>query len=132
MNAGINFHAIVAVFLGGGLGCVLRYLIGVFLGRAVSVFPLHTFLANIIGCFILGVVFAVFMARVDISSELKLFMSVGFCGGLTTFSTFSWELITLFPQNWFLTILYGSLSLFLGLVSVLLGLYFGGVLGKNV
>ena len=72
------------------------------------------------------------MNKSEISSGLKLFLSVGFCGGLTTFSTFSWELITIFPQNQILALLYGVISLIFGLFFVLLGIYIGGAIVKNV
>ena len=83
---------VLAVFLGGGAGAVLRYLTGVLALRYLSVnLPAATFAVNIVGCFILGVLFAVFVDRPEVNTSLKLALTAGFCGGLTTFSTFSFS-----------------------------------------
>lgn len=133
MNLNLNLGTLSAVFIGGGVGCVFRYLISLYFNKSsASIFPLGTFVVNMLGCLLLGFFFAVLMNKSEISSGLKLFLSVGFCGGLTTFSTFSWELITIFPQNQILALLYGVISLIFGLFFVLLGIYIGGAIVKNV
>jgi len=128
------FQAIIAVFAGGGTGSVLRYLIGAAVDRTTAhIFPFHTLGANILGCFIIGAVFAFFAGKTEFSPNTKLFLTVGFCGGLTTFSTFSYETINLMQsQNYTLACLYVFLSGALCFGAVILGLIAGGAIGRNI
>lgn len=87
---------ILLVFLGGGLGATLRYLIAHILGGIHL--PIPTFVANMLGCFTIGLVMPLFLAKVG-STELRLFVVTGFLGGLTTFSTFTYETIQLFENT---------------------------------
>ena len=80
---------IFAIFLGGGLGSVLRYLANLYI-------PMPTLFVNILGSFIIGFLYVILVDKVEISNQLKLALTVGFCGGLTTFSTFSLELFKMF------------------------------------
>lgn len=83
---------ILAVFFGGGIGAACRYLITMISTRLFGVGHFGTFSANIAGCFLIGYLFGVTMHKADaLPSALKLFLTVGFLGGLTTFSTFSCE-----------------------------------------
>lgn len=115
------FKNIIYIFIGGGIGSVLRYLVS-FYGQKlwnVGVFPIGTLFVNLIGCFIMGVLSAYFV-RVD--NSLKFLLITGFCGGFTTFSAFSAESIHLWQsENYFLMILYILTSIILGLAAVLLG-----------
>ncbi len=114
---------VLAVFLGGGAGAVLRYLTGVLALRYLSVnLPAATFAVNIAGCFILGVLFAVFFDRPEVNTSLKLALTAGFCGGLTTFSTFSFEMFEMLKNAQYLQVsVYLILSLAAGLAAVWIG-----------
>lgn len=117
---------VAAVFLGGGLGAVLRYLTGVcFLKNFQTSLPLATFSVNIIGCFILGFLYILFINKTDMNSALKLALTAGFCGGLTTFSTFSLEIFEMIrAANYFTAVVYIFLSLAAGLAAVIIGAHF--------
>lgn len=114
---------VIAVFLGGGIGAVLRYITGFFAVRFLSVnLPVATFAVNIVGCFILGLLFAFFIDRPEINTSLKLALTAGFCGGLTTFSTFSLELFEMLKNAQYMQVLvYLTLSLIIGLLAVWVG-----------
>jgi len=79
------------IFLGGGFGSILRYAISKLFMADKSSFPWSTLIANFIGCFIIGIVLGWFINNNKQYSDLYVFLSIGFCGGLTTFSTFSVE-----------------------------------------
>ena len=114
---------VIDFFLGGGIGAVLRYLTGFFEVRFLSVnLPVATFAVNIVGCFILGLLFAFFIDRPEINTPLKLALTAGFCGGLTTFSTFSLELFEMLKNAQYMQVLvYLTLSLIIGLLAVWVG-----------
>ena len=88
---------LLLVFVGGGTGCIARYGISLLLKRFcdnLHGFPVHTFVANIIGCLIIGLATG-YLAK-HANSSLSLLLVTGFCGGFTTFSTFSLESLSLF------------------------------------
>jgi len=90
---------IVSVFLGAGVGALLRWWLGGQLNSLLPAIPLGTLSANLIGGYIIGVAIAFFAAFSAIAPEWRLFVITGFCGGLTTFSTFSAEIVTLLQQG---------------------------------
>lgn len=113
---------VIAVFLGGGLGSVLRYLTNL-------VCPFPTVVVNIAGSFIIGFFYVFFMDKADISSSLKLAITVGICGGLTTFSTFSLELFKMIEKGGYVQSFgYIILSVLICLLSTGIGAY----LAKNI
>lgn len=116
---------ITAIFIGGGLGAVLRYLAGMLCSNFLKInFPLATFIVNIAGCFILGFLYFLYIEKVQLPSYVKLALTVGFCGGLTTFSTFSLELFELLNSSQVLNaVLYLLLSVIIGLLAVCFGGY---------
>lgn len=89
--------------------------------------PIATLVVNIAGCFIIGLLYILFTQKLQINPSIKLALTAGFCGGLTTFSTFSLEIFEMIQNNQILyAVLYISISLFLGLLAV----YFGGYCAK--
>ena len=120
---------LIAVFIGGGLGAVLRYLTGVLCTRLIPFgFPFATFFVNFLGSFLLGIIFAIFVHKNGLSPQLNLALGVGFCGGLTTFSTFSFEVFDMLKMgNYFTALLYIVLSLIVGLLGIYLGLKCGEI-----
>ena len=107
------------VGIGGGIGAILRYLISV-VPLKVS-FPVQTFVTNVLGAILIGVVVEVVAGR-EISENWNLFLKVGICGGFTTFSTFSLETYNLIEKgNTGIALGYAVLSVVLSVVGVFIG-----------
>jgi CrcB protein len=92
---------LLAVFIGGGTGSVLRWLLGMRLNPMHHAIPIGTLTANLLGAFIIGVGLAWFNRMTHIDPMWKLLITTGFCGGLTTFSTFSAEVVFLLQDGRF-------------------------------
>ncbi|SNY78474.1 fluoride efflux transporter CrcB [Enterobacter sp. CC120223-11] len=92
---------LIAVFIGGGTGSVLRWLLGMRLNPMHHAIPIGTLTANLLGAFIIGAGLAWFNRMTDIDPMWKLLITTGFCGGLTTFSTFSAEVVFLLQDGRF-------------------------------
>ncbi|MBX7045854.1 MAG: fluoride efflux transporter CrcB [Ignavibacteria bacterium] len=116
---------VLLVFIGGGIGSAMRYLIGKsFTGWIHNPFPYSTFIVNIIGCFLIGI-FLTLPEKFDwFTIEYRLFLATGICGGFTTFSTFSYENYALLKEgDYVYFLLYTILSFSLGLAATFLGMY---------
>lgn len=115
---------ILLVGLGGGLGSIFRFLTSLLTAKYYSnAFPLATFAANILGCFLIGLLIGILGQNIQTNQSLKLLLITGFCGGYTTFSAFASENISLLQTNNYLTtIIYITASILAGLFAVWLGL----------
>ena len=91
--------SVFAISLGAALGALLRWWLGSRLNATLPPLPLGTLASNLIGGYVVGVGIAFFAAFAAVSPEWRLFVITGFCGGLTTFSTFSAEIVTLLQQG---------------------------------
>ena len=115
------------VFIGGGLGSVSRYLVNIFfMSKDMSLLPAGTLTANLLSSFILGILVALGTYRSELSDELKMLLIVGFCGGFSTFSTFTAENLQLIRDGQYLMtalnmVLNVSLCLFIMIAGILLG-----------
>jgi CrcB protein len=92
------WKSVVAVAVGGTFGCLFRWWLALQLNRLFPSIPPGTLAANLIGGYIIGVAMGYFALNAAVPPEWRLFVMTGFCGGLTTFSTFSAEVITLLSR----------------------------------
>jgi CrcB protein len=121
-----TMNAISLLAIGGGavLGAWLRYALGLWLNPLLPTMPLGTLAANLIGGYLIGAAVAVFHINVELPLELKLFFITGFLGALTTFSTFSAEVVHLIQTaryGW--ALVTSSTHLFGSLLMTGLGIY---------
>jgi CrcB protein len=116
---------ILLVFAGSAAGGSVRYITSLLIqSKNTTQFPLGTFLINLIGCFIIGTIYAIASRNASTGSDIKLLLATGFCGGFTTFSAFAFENLELFKSGQYLTaLLYIILSVVLGILAVILGAY---------
>jgi CrcB protein len=120
-------RVLVLIFLGGGIGSVMRFSLGKWISSFHSHhFPYGTLFVNVLACFILGALVGAADHKQIISPNARLFWTVGFCGGFSTFSTFSSETLTLIQNGFpFSGLVYVLASLLLCLAATYLGLYLG-------
>lgn len=110
------------VFLGGGLGAALRYQASIWVNGKVDLPYAGTFFVNVLGSFLLGILVGYFSRQDGMASGSVLFLTIGLCGGFTTFSSFSLELFELIKQGLLIqALLYCMVSMTLGVVLVYLG-----------
>lgn len=110
------------VFLGGGLGAVVRYILTLIMPK-MTYFPESTLCANFFGCFIATVVFVYLVSKSNVDSAYKFFFITGFCGGLSTLSALSLELLEyIHSGEYFRAFTYSLTTIFVCSMSVLLGL----------
>ncbi|WP_337262031.1 MULTISPECIES: fluoride efflux transporter CrcB [unclassified Serratia (in: enterobacteria)] len=91
--------SLLAVFIGGGLGSVLRWMVSMKMNPLHQHIPLGTLSVNLVGGFIIGLALALFTRMTHLDATWKLLITTGFCGGLTTFSTFSVEVVYLLQDG---------------------------------
>ena len=94
-----RLKSIIAIFIGAGAGALLRWWLGLTLNSYFPTVPPGTLAANLIGGYIIGVAVAFFAAFSALAPEWRLLVITGFCGGLTTFSIFSSEIVTLLQEG---------------------------------
>ena len=118
--------SIFFVGMGGAIGSVMRYLLGVVSTHYFKgTFPLATFITNFLGCLIIGLLIGYFGKNEGLNPQLKLLLITGFCGGFTTFSTFAAENVQLLENgNYGLLFANVAGSVVLGIGGVILGMKF--------
>lgn len=116
--------SIFFVGIGGAIGSVMRYLLGVVSTHYFKgTFPIATFITNFLGCLIIGLLIGYFGKNNEINPQLKLLLITGFCGGFTTFSTFAAENVQLLENgNYGLLFANVAGSVVLGIGGVILGM----------
>ena len=119
----IDVKNILLVLAGSAAGGSLRYITSLMIQSKNSTqFPMGTFLVNLTGCFVIGMVYAIAARNATTGSDIRLLLATGFCGGFTTFSAFAFENLELFKSGMNLTaFLYIILSVILGILAVVLG-----------
>ena len=117
--------SLIFVFIGGGLGSVFRYVISKLIPITKNGFPVPTFLANILGCFLIGLIIGWAIKNDTQNSDIFLFLAIGLCGGLTTFSSYSYEGLSFIKDSDYLFfIIYNIVSVFGGIAFLALGIYY--------
>ncbi|MET7028137.1 fluoride efflux transporter CrcB [Sediminicola luteus] len=114
----------ILVFLGGGLGSMLRFLISKTYNQQYINFYLGTFLANSIGCLIIGILLGLSAKHNYLSQNQTLLLATGFCGGFTTFSSFAFENYSFLKAGELFNFsLYTLSSIIIGVIAVAIGLW---------
>jgi fluoride exporter len=120
----MNFYNLIAVGLGGMIGSIARYLTSKSLeAKFGAVFPYGTFAVNIIGSFILGIIFAMTLKKDALSEGWRLFLATGICGGYTTFSAFALENFNMLHQKPGTALVYIVCSLIGGVAAIGIGFF---------
>ncbi len=121
---------LIAIAAGGSLGALSRHFMAGAITRMLGIgFPYGTFAVNLLGSFLMGLLVTAFAARFEVSQELRSFITVGFLGSFTTFSTYSLETVLLIERGeWATAALYAFGSLALGVAGLFVGIYVGRVL----
>ena len=112
------------VFLGGGLGSALRYLVASAMNQYSKVLPFGTFTVNILGCLLIGMILGYAQKENTITSNHTLLLATGFCGGFTTFSAFANENVELIKNGEIFNFsIYTTTSIIVGILAVFIGYY---------
>ena len=119
---------VFVVFLGGGIGASARYLMSGWAYRVMgSAFPYGTFIENVLGCFLIGILMTGFEERFLVMPSLRIFLTIGILGGFTTFSTFSFETIAMMKDTEYF---YAFINIGVTMFTCLGATYIGTVIGK--
>ena len=113
----------IAIFLGGGCGALSRYLIIDQMNKlGTNSFPYGTMLVNVLGAFLIGVIYYLLMSKIIINEQLKVFITIGFLGGFTTFSSFNLDFFRLIESgNIFPALMYALATLLTTIVAFYIG-----------
>ena len=112
------------VFLGGGLGSGLRYLVTITMNQYSKVLPLGTFTVNMLGCLLIGLILGYAQKENTLTSNQTLLLATGFCGGFTTFSAFANENLELIKNGELFNFsVYTIGSVLIGILAVFIGFY---------
>jgi len=116
-------NLIIAIFLGGGCGALSRYLIIDQINKISSnSFPYGTTLVNVLGAFLIGIIYYLLISKIIINEQLKVFITIGFLGGFTTFSSFNLDFFKLIESgSIFLAIVYALASFLITIVAFYIG-----------
>ncbi|EMQ94524.1 CrcB protein [Xanthomarina gelatinilytica] len=115
---------LLLVFIGGGIGSVLRYILGKYLNSYQTGIPYGTFIANILGSLLIGIILGLAAKNNSISQNHTLLLATGFCGGFTTFSAFAYENHIFLKAGDFTSFaIYTITSFAVGFLAVFLGMF---------
>ncbi|PKH50458.1 fluoride efflux transporter CrcB [Tenacibaculum sp. Bg11-29] len=115
---------LILVFIGGGFGSALRFLIGKLLNNTQTGIPYGTFTANILGSLLIGIILGLAAKNETLTQNHTLLLATGFCGGFTTFSTFAYENHIFLKSGDFASFaFYTIISFVLGFLAVFAGIY---------
>ncbi len=120
-------RSILLVGLGSAIGSILRYLSAMLVNKYWNqAFPLATFIINMLGCLLIGVLIAFIEKQPGVSDNFRLLMVTGFCGGYTTYSAFAYENTSLMSSGQTLiAFAYIAASVLVGMLFVWVGMYLG-------
>ena len=128
----MGFYSVLAVGIGAALGAWLRWWLGIALNPVFPTLPFGTLVANLLGGYLVGVAVAFFSEHAGLPPEARLFVITGFMGGLTTFSTFSAESVTLISRSeYFWAFAHSAVHLGGSLVMTALGMLTVSLLKAN-
>ena len=115
---------LILVFIGGGFGSVLRFIIGKWLNDSENGIPYGTFITNIIGSLLIGIILGLAAKNETLTQSQTLLLATGFCGGFTTFSTFAYENHVFLKSGDFASFaIYTIASFVIGFLAVFAGMY---------
>ena len=118
----LDLKSILLVFFGGGIGSSIRFLITKYSNKNLISFPIGTSVSNLIGCFILGLLIAYYDKNDIPKKDVFIFISIGICGGLTTFSTFMIDIFYILKSYNFQNLLaYFGINFILGFFFIYIG-----------